>query len=117
MTLTHGEDVPAQRVENSDRIQVQVLQTGPNFIMRRFSMAPGGGMPKHTNTVEHEQYVLKGQARIGIGDETIEVRAGDVVFIPNGSPHWYLNTGEGDFEFLCIIPNRPDKIQLVENSC
>ena len=26
-------------------------------------MEPGGGMPMHTNEVEHEQYVLRGSAR------------------------------------------------------
>ena len=33
-------------------------------------------MPKHTNTVEHEQYVLGGAARIGLGDDVIEVTQG-----------------------------------------
>ncbi len=32
----------------------------PNFALRRFVMGEGGGMPRHTNTVEHEQYVLRG---------------------------------------------------------
>ena len=36
----------------------------PNFAMRRFVMGEGGGMPRHTNTVEHEQYVLRGRARV-----------------------------------------------------
>jgi quercetin dioxygenase-like cupin family protein len=52
-------------------------------------MEPGGGMPDHTNTVEHEQYVLRGHASIGIGNEVFDVRARDVVFIPEGVPHWY----------------------------
>ena len=70
-------------------------------------MEPGGGMPPHTNTVEHEQYVLRGRARIGIGEEVHEVRAGDVVFIPAGTPHWY-KAGEGEpFEFLCVVPKKP----------
>ena len=42
-------------------------------------------MPRHTNTVEHEQYVLRGHACIGIGEETYEVKTGDVVFIPEGN--------------------------------
>src|SRR5262249_12076464 len=33
----------------------------PHFAMRRFQMDTGGGMPLHTNTVEHEQYVLRGK--------------------------------------------------------
>ena len=79
-------------------------------------MQKGGGMPRHTNTVEHEQYVLRGTAKIGIGSETYNVSAGDVVFIPQGIIHFYENTGEEPFEFLCIIPNKEDKITIVEET-
>jgi quercetin dioxygenase-like cupin family protein len=121
MTVKHVQDVPAQVVKAGDRTSMQVLissQEGPHFALRRFVMEPGGGMPNHTNTVEHEQYVLRGRARIGIGAEEFEVAAGDVVFIPEGAPHWYQNIGEENFEFLCIIPNQTDVVTLVnEKNC
>ncbi len=84
----------------------------PHFAMRRFQMGAGGGMPRHTNTVEHEQYVLSGSARVGIGDEEHVVRAGTVVYIPAGVPHFY-EVIEAPFEFLCMVPNGPDRIDLV----
>jgi len=68
------------------------------------------------STLEHEQYVLRGQAKIGIGAETFEVKQGDVVFIPEGVPHFYENIGEEPFEFLCIIPNKEDKIVVVDET-
>ena len=117
MPVKHSRDVPAQLVKAGDLTSMQVLisaQEAPHFAMRRFVMEPGGGMPKHTNTLEHEQYVLQGHAMIGIGDEELEVKAGDVVFIPEGIPHWYQNIGDENFEFLCIIPNKTDVITLVE---
>ncbi len=121
MTVKHASDVEAKDVLNAKDTKIQVLisaKEGPNFAMRKFSMQKGGGMPRHTNTVEHEQYVLRGQATITIGDETHHVKAGDVVFIPEGAIHSYLNTGEEPFEFLCIIPNKEDKITVVdEASC
>ena len=52
--------------------------------------------------------------RIGIGGEEFDVQDGDVVFIPEGVPHWYQNVGEEDFEFLCMIPNKPDEIRIVD---
>jgi quercetin dioxygenase-like cupin family protein len=85
----------------------------PNFAMRKFTMEPGGGMPRHTNTVEHEQYVLRGRARIGLGENVVEVKEGDVLFIPAGLPHWYEALGHEPFEFLCVVPNAPDTIELV----
>jgi quercetin dioxygenase-like cupin family protein len=120
MSIKHAQDVEAKTVKSGDKTTNQVLissQEGPNFALRRFTMEPGGGIPEHTNTVEHEQYVLQGCASIGIGGETIEVHAGDVVFIPEGVPHWYSNIGAENFEFLCIIPNKPDEIKLVEKGC
>ena len=121
MTVKKADNVEAQVVKNGDKTTIQVLipaTEGPNFAMRRFVMQPGGGMPKHTNTVEHEQYVLAGHARIGIADEEFDVQAGDVVFIPEGVPHWYQNVGDENFEFLCMIPNKQDVVTLVdEKNC
>ncbi len=121
MTVKHADDVQANDVAAGKDTTIQVLisgKEGPNFALRRFTMQKGGGMPRHTNTVEHEQYVLCGKATITIGDETYQVKTGDVVFIPEGAVHSYQNTGEEPFEFLCIIPNKEDKITLVsENSC
>jgi len=97
--------------------EIQVLlgaeDGAPHFAMRRFTMQRGGGMPLHSNEVEHEQYVLHGRARIVVGDETHEVTAGDVLYIPAGTPHSYTVV-EGPFEFLCMVPNRPDRIRFHE---
>ena len=121
MSVKQANNVEAQVVKNGNKTTIQVListMEGPNFAMRRFVMEPGGGMPNHTNTVEHEQYVLQGHARISIDGEEFEVQAGDVVFIPAGVPHWYQNVGEDNFEFLCMIPNKPDEVKIIdEKNC
>ncbi len=115
-------------VKQADAVERKIVQAGsetstqvllgpedgaPNFAMRRFVMGDGGGMPRHTNTVEHEQYVLKGRARVGIGDEVVEVGSGDALFIPAGTPHFY-QVVEAPFEFLCMVPNAPDRIEILE---
>ena len=45
------------------------------------------------------------------------VKTGDVVFIPQGAAHSYQNTGEEPFEFLCIVPNKEDKITILDEAC
>ena len=120
MPVKHSTDVEAKNVAAGKDTTIQVLissQEGPNFALRKFSMQSGGGMPRHTNTVEHEQYVLRGHARIGIGEDVHEVNAGDVVFIPEGAIHYYENIGEEPFEFLCIVPNKADEIKIVGEGC
>ena len=83
----------------------------PNFSMRRFTMGAGGGMPRHTNRVEHEQYVVRGRAKVTVGDTVHGVEEGDVLLIPAGTPHSY-EVVQAPFEFLCIVPNCPDRIEL-----
>ncbi|MFC1544441.1 cupin domain-containing protein [Gemmatimonadota bacterium] len=120
MPVRHADQVPAEEVKAGIGTVRRVLvgpEEGPNFALRLFSMQPGGGMPLHTNTVEHEQYVLRGSARIGIGEEVHEVAADDVVYIPAGVPHWYEATGEEPFEFLCVVPNAPDEVEILEPGC
>ena len=109
-------DVATKTVAAGRATETQVLigpdDGAPNFAMRRFIMGEGGGMPLHTNAVEHEQYVLKGRARLHIGEETHEVAAGDVLYIPAGAPHDY-EVLEAPFEFLCMVPNQADRIEIL----
>ena len=61
---------------------MQVLissEEAPNFAFRKFVMEPHGGMPRHTNLVEHEQYILKGSGLVEIDDEMFEVSEGDSI--------------------------------------
>lgn len=112
-----GRELPLEPVRAGQGTRRQVLTprgSGAGFHMRRFVMEPGGGMPRHTNRVEHQQYVLRGRARVGIGDRVHEVSAGDVVHIPAGAPHWYRAGDDEPFEFLCAVPDDEDRIEIVE---
>jgi quercetin dioxygenase-like cupin family protein len=118
MFIKHSDDVEPQVVQAGEATTIQVLispEEGPHFAMRKFVMQPGGGMPRHTNAVEHEQYVLRGRALVGLGDEEVVAQAGDVLLIPAGVPHWYANIGEEPYEFLCVVPNLPDTIKILED--
>lgn len=115
-TVRRADELPAEGISAGRSASRQVLTTpgeGAGFHMRRFAMEPGGGMPRHTNRVEHQQLVLRGEAVIGLGDRVIRVRAGDVVHIPGGTPHWYRAEGDEPFEFLCAVPDDEDRIELL----
>lgn len=116
--VVRGSDaVPGRPVAAGAGTSMQVLlgpdDGTPHFAMRRFRMESGGGIPLHTNEVEHEQYVLRGRARMRVGDSVHEVGPDDVLFIPAGCPHSY-EVLDGPFEFLCLVPNAPDRIRMVE---
>ena len=107
--------LPSVNIAAGQGTSMQVLigaQDAPNFAMRIFTMEPDGGMPMHTNLVEHEQFVVSGSATVTIGEETFEVAAGDSIYIPAQIPHSYRAGPEG-FQFICVVPNKRDEVVVV----
>lgn len=88
-------------------------EESPNFAMRNFTIEAGGHMPLHTNTVEHEQYVLGGRALVKIGEETFEAGAGDILLIPAGVAHSYETISDEPYSFLCLVPKGEDCIKII----
>ncbi len=117
MSVKAAGKAKSQKVDRAVMTEIEWLldrhDGAPNFEMRRFTIKPGGGIPKHYHPdIEHEQYVLRGKYKVGIGTRVHEVKPGDSVFIPPGTTHWYENTGRENAEFLCIIP-RVEKYDTV----
>ncbi|MFC7176795.1 cupin domain-containing protein [Halosegnis marinus] len=86
----------------------------PTLALRRFVLDPGASVPRHTNEIEHEQYVLAGEYTVGLDGEEHVVTAGDSLHIPAGCVHWYRNDGDEPGAFLCAVPNGDDSIELAE---
>ena len=118
--VRRGEAIEYESVEAAAGLRKGVLidesDGAPNFAMRRFVLEPGAEVPRHTNEVEHEQYVLEGEYVVGIGDEEHVVTPGDSLLIPAGAVHWYRNEGDERGAFLCAVPNGDDTIELVETN-
>ncbi|NQV16038.1 cupin domain-containing protein [bacterium] len=117
MSTNNIRNIPKEVLSVGQGTSKQVLissEEGPNFAMRRFIIEAEGYMTLHSNSVEHEQYCLAGAAEVTIGNETMVVNKNDIVFIPAGTPHSYKTLGDKAFEFLCIIPNREDVIDIHE---
>ncbi|MFB6235899.1 MAG: cupin domain-containing protein [Halopenitus sp.] len=117
--IKRRDDVEYEVVEAAEAMGKGVLigpeDGAPNFSMRRFILEPDAEVPRHTNDVEHEQYVLAGEYTVGIGDEEYTVGHGDSLLIPAGAEHWYHNDGTERGAFICVVPNEDDEIQLVES--
>ncbi len=110
-------EVPAKPVDKAVKTEIQWLidrnDGAPNFELRKFTIRPGGSIPKHYHPdIEHEQYVLGGDYELGIDDKVYRLKAGDSVFVPAKAVHWYRNSGAKDAEFLCIIP-KTDKYEAI----
>jgi quercetin dioxygenase-like cupin family protein len=116
--VRRAEEVDYEEVSAAAGLRKGVLVSdadgAPHFAIRRFTLAPGAEVPRHTNEVEHEQYVLAGEYVVGLGDEEVTVAAGDALLIPAGTVHWYRNEGDEEGAFLCAVPNGDDAIELVD---
>lgn len=109
-TVVAPDAVPSPPVRRARGARMAVLigpeQGAPNFITRRFLLAPGARIPAHRHpSIEHEQVMVRGEMVLGMDDEVRTVRAGDAMFLPAGCAHWYENRTAGEVEFLCVIPN------------
>ena len=98
-------EVKADKQGNAaEGTSIQVLvDHGPNFVLRVFTVKPGGHTPLHAHPWEHEVYVLSGSART-VGAVEAEISAGDAVYIPPGEEHSFVNTGDREVKFICVVP-------------
>jgi len=74
--------------------------------LRVFRLAPGGFTPRHSHDWEHVNYIIKGKGELRLGDEVRSVKEHDFAFVPPNTEHQFRNAGDGEFEFICIVPNR-----------
>jgi quercetin dioxygenase-like cupin family protein len=55
---------------------------------------PGQGPPLHRHPYVEVAFTLEGYATITVGNETREVKSGDIVVIPANTPHRFVNAGD-----------------------
>jgi quercetin dioxygenase-like cupin family protein len=98
--------VPVERARGAT-MQVLIGATDgvPNFITRRFTIGPGGRIPRHRHgSIEHEQVVLEGAMVVDLDGRRVELEAGQCLFIPAGVAHAYENQRDVPVRFLCVVP-------------
>lgn len=117
-TLKRAADADYAELSQADGVRKAVIldesDGAPNFRMRRYRLAPGAEVPKHTNAVEHEVHTVDGEYVVGIEDEEYTVREGDSLLIPAGTVHWFRNESDAESSFVCMVPNGDAGIELVD---
>lgn len=75
------------------------------FAMRYFEITPGGHSAPEDHPYEHGVMVVRGRAKVILGDEEHEVEANDIVYVPCDEHHQFINLNEDEpFGFLCVVP-------------
>jgi mannose-6-phosphate isomerase-like protein (cupin superfamily) len=80
-----------------------VGESTDNHSVAQVDIAPGKASIRHFHPKATESYyVLKGSAKIEIGNETAVLKPGQIVLIPPPQPHEIFNIGSADLVFLVI---------------
>ena len=111
MKIANYQDSPSHKYASetakgvTGRIVIGKEDQADNFCMRIFTVEPGGFTPKHAHDWEHEVFVHSGKGQVYQKGEWCDVQSGAVVFIPRNEEHQFMNRGEEDFIFVCLIPS------------
>jgi quercetin dioxygenase-like cupin family protein len=92
-----------------DAVKANVVgpdQGWENHTLRVFRLGAGGFTPRHQHDWEHINHVVKGKGRLRIGDQVYELEEKDFAFVPANTEHQFENPYDGEFEFICIVPNK-----------
>ena len=78
--------------------------TGGAYCLLDLCLAPGIGVPRHTHTREDEMYyVLSGELKVDVGDQSFLLRPGDTLLAPRNIPHQLKNTGIEENRYLLVF--------------
>ena len=96
-----GEIDPA-RGDGANEFQGHHLGVGVSFIV--VDAPPRSGPKLHRHPYEEVFVVQEGTATVTAGDEVIEAHGGQIVVVPAGVPHKFVNSGAGPLRQIDIHP-------------
>jgi mannose-6-phosphate isomerase-like protein (cupin superfamily) len=99
----------------------QVLFTSGDGLgceLRYFEVAPGGWSSLERHHHAHAVMVIRGAARVLVGDRILDAGTHDLVRVPSLTWHQFQTRGDEPLGFLCMVdcdrdvPERPDATAL-----
>ncbi len=77
---------------------------GASVCVLETDLPPGHGPRLHRHPYEEVFVVHEGRATFTAGEETLEATVGQVVVVPAGTAHKFVNAGEGRLRVTSIHP-------------
>ena len=68
---------------------------GVNVSFLIIAAPPGSGPQLHSHPYDEVFIVQEGQVTFTVGDETLKATGGQIVIVPAGTPHKFVNSGTG----------------------
>lgn len=80
----------------------QELSTGAHAQVVVMSIHPGGEIGMETHDVDQVLVFVEGSGEAAVGGERKAVTAGQLVFVPAGTAHNFVNTGRVDLKLYTV---------------
>ena len=98
-----------QEIEAGDKTALrELLHPDRSPVQIRYSLAFATLKPKksslpHKLKSSEVYYILQGEGRMHVEEDSQPVYEGNAIYIPSDSVQWIENTGEKNLDFLCIV--------------
>ena len=107
MIFTRLKDCPEFIAGDRTRLR-ELLHPGKSDANVGYSLAhgyldPGNRSSRHRLQSSEVYYFLAGEGTFTVGERSVEVSRGDVVYVPPGADQSLMNTGTQAIEFLCLV--------------
>jgi quercetin dioxygenase-like cupin family protein len=84
-------------------------EEGGAFDVRYFEVAPGGFTALECHRHIHSVICLRGEGYAVVGEDVLDVKPFDHVYVAPETPHQFVNAGSQPFGFLCIVDSDRDR--------
>lgn len=114
MFVSHRDNITKKKIESAavKGVTKQVLigpdQGWDDYVMRMFTLEPGGFAPRHSHDWQHILYIVEGNGILFLDGNEFPLIPGSTAYVPENSEHQILNNGADKFVFICIVPERGD---------
>ena len=103
--ISYRDAEPVEEVKGVLKREVITSEDGaPLFTMRVFEVGPGSSTPSESHPYEHEVFILSGRGVV-VGEQGgVPISKESVVFVAPNEPHCFVNTGNDNLRFICVVP-------------
>lgn len=107
MILTRLKDCPEFIAGDGTRLR-ELLHPDKGQARVGYSLAhgyldPGNQSARHRLRSSEVYYFVAGEGTFTVGERSVKVSRGDVVYVPPGADQSLVNTGTAAIEFLCLV--------------
>ena len=97
--------MPVIKAHETPTGNVRGVDHGASISLILDRSAPGEGPKLHRHPYDETWVVVAGNLTFQAGEERLDAGPGDIVLVPSGMPHKFVNCGHARANLVCIHAN------------